>query len=203
MSEAARRHMTLETLGKPTLVLRAATHADIPTLLRWDADPTVIASGSDDPDAVMAWGEDNDWAENIDLYERDVWEYWIAEIDGRPIGAMQLCDPHWESTHYWGEIEPNLRSLDIWIGEPDARGKGYGEMMMRLGIVASFEDPSVTAIVIDPLASNTRAHKFYQRLGFVPTHRQMFGEDDCLVHKLAREDWSNVSLRASEIPKSK
>ena len=41
-------------------------------------DPTVIASGSDDPNAVMAWGEDNDWAENIDLYERDVWEYWIA-----------------------------------------------------------------------------------------------------------------------------
>jgi RimJ/RimL family protein N-acetyltransferase/NTP pyrophosphatase (non-canonical NTP hydrolase) len=137
MSETAPRHIKLETLGKPTLVLRAATYDDIPTLLRWDADPTVIASGSDDPDAVMAWGEDNDWAENIDLYERDVWEYWIAEIDGRPIGAMQLCDPHREPTHYWGEIEPNLRALDIWIGEPDARGKGYGEMMMRLGITAS------------------------------------------------------------------
>jgi aminoglycoside 6'-N-acetyltransferase len=111
-------------LGKPTLVLRAATYDDIPTLLRWDADPTVIASGSDDPDAVMAWGEDNDWAENIDLYERDVWEYWIAEIDGRPIGAMQLCDPHREPTHYWGEIEPNLRALDIWIGEPGCARQG-------------------------------------------------------------------------------
>ena len=203
MTETAPRHIKLETLGKPTLVLRAATHDDIPTLLRWDEDPTVIASGSDDPDAVMAWSEDNDWAENIDLYESDVWEYWIAEIDGRPIGAMQLCDPHREPTHYWGEIEPNLRALDIWIGEPDARGKGYGEMMMRLGITASFEDPSVTAIVIDPLVSNTRAHTFYQRLGFVFVERRMFDEDDCLVHKLTREDWSKRSGQTPETPKSK
>lgn len=186
---SAPRRITFEVVGQPALVLRAATHADIPTLLRWDTDPVVIAAGSDDPNAAIVWGEDNDWANNIDLYERDVWEYWIAELDGRPIGAMQLCDPHREPTHYWGDIEPNLRALDIWIGEPDARGKGHGETMMRLAIVACFEDPRVTAIVIDPLASNTRAQKFYQRLGFVPTHRQMFDEDDCLVHKLTREDW--------------
>ncbi len=202
MSEAP-RHITLEVAGKPTLVLRAATHADIPTLLHWDTDPTIIASASDNPDAATAWGEDNDWVENINLYERDVWEYWIAELDGRPIGAMQLCDPHLEPTHYWGDIEPNLRALDIWIGEPDARSHGYGEMMMRLGIVAAFEDPRVTAIIIDPLASNTRAQKFYQRLGFVPVERRMFGEDDTLIHKLTREDWSKLSSGAHETPKSK
>lgn len=192
----APRHITLEIVGKHTLTLRAATRADIPTLQRWDRDPTVIASTSDDPDAAVAFGDDNDWEENIDLYERDVWEYWIAEVDGRPIGAMQLCDPHREPSHYWGDIEPNLRALDIWIGEPDARGRGYGELMMRLGIVACFEDPAVTAIVIDPLASNSRAHAFYRRLGFLPVERRMFGEDDCLVHKLTREDWSKLSRRA-------
>lgn len=202
MSEAP-RHVTLEIVGKHTLTLRAATYADIPTLERWDRDPTVIASASDDPDATIAWGEENDWVENIDLYQREVWEYWIAEIDGRPIGCMQMCDPHLEPTHYWGDIEPNLRALDIWIGEPDARGKRYGEMMMRLGIVIAFENPAVTAIVIDPLASNTRAHKFYQRLGFVPTERRMFGEDDTLVHKLTREDWSKRSSDTPETVKLK
>ena len=103
---------------------------------------------------------------------------------------MQMCDPHLEPTQYWGEIEPDLRALDIWIGEADARGKGHGEMMMRLAFVRCFSDPLVTAIIIDPLASNARAHKFYQRLGFVPTHRQVFHEeDDCLVHRLTRADW--------------
>ena len=171
--------------------LRPATHGDIPALMRWDADPTVIASTSDDPSATIAFGDENDWVENIDLYEHDVWEYWIAELDGRPIGAMQMCDPHLEPTHYWGEIEPNLRALDIWIGEPAARGRGYGELMMKMGIARCFGEPAVTAIVIDPLNSNTRAHAFYQRLGFVPTHRQTFsdGEDDCLVHKLTRVNW--------------
>lgn len=172
-----------------TLTLRPATHGDIPWLQRWDRDPTVIASTSDDPDASVAFGDENDWKENIDLYDPGVWEYWIAEVDGQPIGAMQLCDPHREPTHYWGDIEPNLRALDIWIGEPDARGKGYGDLMMRLGISRCFADPSVIAIVIDPLASNTRAQRFYQRLGFKPTHRQMFGDDDTLVHRLTREAW--------------
>ncbi len=188
MSKAP-RHITLEIAGKPTLVLRAATHADIPTLLRWDSDPTVIASASDNPDAATAWGEDNDWVENINLYERDVWEYWIAEVDGRPIGAMQLCDPHKEPTHYWGDIEPNLRALDIWIGPAHWLNRGVGTQMMSLMIDRCFAEPAVEAIVIDPLNSNVAAHRFYQRLGFVPEGRRMFDDDDCLVHRLTRADW--------------
>jgi aminoglycoside 6'-N-acetyltransferase len=47
----------------------------------------------------------------------------------------------------------------------------------------------VEAIVIDPLASNTAAIRFYQRLGFVSEGRRMFDEDDCLMHRLTRADW--------------
>ena len=61
--------------------------------------------------------------------------------------------------------------------------------MMRLALEICFADPRVTAIVIDPLASNTRALRFYQRLGFEPVGRRRFGEDDCLVHELTRERW--------------
>lgn len=191
MSEAP-RYMKLEAGGRPVLVLRAATPADIPVLARWDRDSTVIAATSDDPDATIAFGEENDWIQNIDLYQRDIWEYWIAEVDGRPIGAMQLCDPHLEPTRYWGDIGPNLRALDIWIGEPEARGQGHGRMMMRLALACCFENPSVDAVLVDPLASNARAHRFFQRLGFEPVERRMFGEDDTLVHRLSREGWSKL-----------
>ena len=176
------------------VTLRFATPADIPVLERWDLEPHVISASTDNPDIEKAFGEENDWAENIAMHQDDVWEHWIAEVDGRPIGAMQMCDPHLEPTHYWGDVGPNLRALDIWIGEPADRGKGYGEEMMRLGIARSFAKPEVTAILIDPLNSNPRAHKFYQRLGFVPVGRQVFnGEDDCLVHKLTRADWEKAS----------
>jgi len=63
--------------------------------------------------------------------------------------------------------------------------------MMRRAFQLCFAEPAVTAIVIDPLASNTRAHRFYQRLGFKPEGRRMFEDDDCLVHRLTRETWRN------------
>lgn len=169
------------------LTLRRATLADVPTFERWDREPHVIAATTDDRSAEKAFG-DHDWRAEIPK-QSDVDEYLIAELDGRPIGAMQIIDPHREPTHYWGEIEPDVRAIDIWIGDAADHGKGYGETMMRLAFRRCFADPAVTAIVIDPLASNPRAHKFYQRLGFVPVGRRMFGEDDCLVHRLGREAW--------------
>jgi aminoglycoside 6'-N-acetyltransferase len=47
----------------------------------------------------------------------------------------------------------------------------------------------VRGIVIDPLVSNERVHKFYRRLGFKPIGHHMFGDDHCLVHELRRRDW--------------
>jgi aminoglycoside 6'-N-acetyltransferase len=44
-------------------------------------------------------------------------------------------------------------------------------------------------VLIDPLASNTRAHRFYERLGFEFVERRRFGEDDCLVYQLLRARW--------------
>jgi aminoglycoside 6'-N-acetyltransferase len=167
------------------LTLRPAVVADIPLLKAWDREDHVIASTTDDPDADEAH-EGVTWEGEIAM-QCDVYRYFIAELEDRPIGAMLMIDPHLEPTHYWGAIEPNLRALDIWIGPPDMLGKGYGEAMMRQAIDMCFADSTVTAIVIDPLASNTRAHKFYQRLGFKPIERRLFHDkDDCLVMRLER-----------------
>ena len=155
-------------------------------LEQWDTDPDVISATTDDDEVDRAFGG-LDWGRELSL-STDVSYYLIAELDGRPIGAMQVIDPHEEPTHYWGDIEPNLRAIDIWIGAPDDRGKGYGAEMMRLAHELCFADPKVTAIVIDPLASNTRAHAFYRRLGYRPVERRKFGDDECLVHRLSRRD---------------
>lgn len=61
--------------------------------------------------------------------------------------------------------------------------------MMQLAIARCFASPAVTAILIDPLASNTRAHRFYERLGFQCIYRRWFGDDDCFVYRLNRSDW--------------
>jgi aminoglycoside 6'-N-acetyltransferase len=172
------------------LRLRRATLDDVPWLERWDTDPGVIAATTDDDTIERAFGG-LDWRKELGQ-DSDVSYHLIAEVDGRPVGAMQICDPHVEPTHYWGTIEPNLRAIDIWIGAHDDRKKGYGREMMALAHERCFADAAVTAIVVDPLATNTRAVAFYRRLGYVTIERRTFGDDDCLVLRLSRDAWREM-----------
>ena len=170
------------------LFLRPASLADVPHFDRWDMQPHVISATSDDPDEEKAF-EGAVWSEEI-ANDDPASAFYVAEVDGRAIGAMEVIDPPFEQTHYWGaDCAPNTRAMDIWIGEPDCLGKGYGTQMMTIAIDEAFRDPAVEAILIDPLNSNTDAHRFYQRLGFQIIGRRMFDEDDCLVHRLNRVDW--------------
>ena len=88
----------------------------------------------------------------------------IAELNGRPIGFIQIIDPEREESHYWGDAAANLRAIDIWIGSETDLGKGYGTKMMALALARCFDNPSVSAVLVDPLASNTRSHRFYERI---------------------------------------
>ncbi|MCW5924126.1 MAG: GNAT family N-acetyltransferase [Saprospiraceae bacterium] len=78
---------------------------------------------------------------------------------GRPIGFAQIIDPVREETHYWGDVPDNLRAIDIWIGEAEDTRKGCGSDMMRSALRRCFAEPAVAAVLIDPLASNTAAHR--------------------------------------------
>ncbi|MBX2893784.1 MAG: acetyltransferase [Saprospiraceae bacterium] len=161
------------------LQLRPATIADLTLLQHWDEQPHVVESDPND-----------DWEWETELLRTPDWrEQLIAESDGRPIGFVQIIDPAREETHYWGDVPDNLRAIDIWIGAMEDTGKGYGSDMMRAALRRCFADPAVSAVLIDPLASNTAAHRFYQRLGFRFVERRQFGEDDTFVFRLERADF--------------
>ncbi len=164
---------------KHQIQYRDATPADIPLLRHWDEQPHVIAAS------------DDDWQWETELLRAPVWrEMLIAEFDGRPIGFVQIIDPAMEDSHYWGDVPNKLRAIDIWIGEAHDLGKGYGTTMMQLAIARCFANEGVSAILIDPLATNTDAIRFYQRLGFRFVEKRNFDGDECMVHRLAREDWA-------------
>ncbi|PJZ69075.1 GNAT family N-acetyltransferase [Leptospira perolatii] len=162
-----------------SIVLRNAVPEDAQLLRYWDDQPHVLQSDPND-----------DWNWEIELGKAPSWrEQLVAMLKGRPIGFIQIIDPLLEESHYWGEVQANLRAIDIWIGEPFDLGKGYGTKMMEQAIERCFADPNVTAILIDPLASNHRAHKFYERFGFQFLEVRRFNEDDCFVYRLNRTDW--------------
>jgi aminoglycoside 6'-N-acetyltransferase len=162
-----------------TIRLRAASLDDLETLQYWDTQPHVIASDPHD-----------DWRWEEELKRTPAWrEMLIAEMEGTPIGFIQIIDPATEESHYWGTIEPNLRAIDIWIGKQENLGRGYGTEMMKRAIERCFASEEVRAILIDPLSSNTRGHHFYERLGFRFVEAKRFGDDDCFVYRLERDMW--------------
>jgi aminoglycoside 6'-N-acetyltransferase len=58
--------------------------------------------------------------------------------------------------------------------------------MMQQAIERCFADPSVKAILVDPLEGNERAHRFYERLGFEFVVNRSFGDDHCYVYRRSR-----------------
>ena len=154
--------------------------SDLPLVVFWDAQEHVIDS---DP-------KEDDWDWEVELARTPDWrEQLIAEVDGRPIGVLQIIDPAREETHYWGDCADDLRAIDIWIGEESDLGQGFGTRMMELAFERCFADARVAAILIDPLVSNVDAHRFYKRLGFQFLEQRNFGGDECYVYLLTRDKW--------------
>jgi aminoglycoside 6'-N-acetyltransferase len=165
------------------LILRRATPADLATLQHWDEQPHVLAADPDD-----------DWGWETELAREPAWrEQLIADVAGRSIGFVQIIAPDLEESHYWGVIAPGYRALDIWIGAADDLGKGYGTRMMELALARCFADAEVKAVLIDPLATNTRAMQFYETFDFEFVERRQFGPSDCKVYQLKREQHTLAS----------
>lgn len=170
-----------------SLTIRRAIPKDAGLLSVWDEKPHVRAATSDDPSIKEDW----DWVAELAPRD-DGTEFFIALLDDHPIGYLCCIDPARERTGYWGPIGPDLRALDIIIAEEAFLGQGYGTEMMVWMINRCFSDPAVKAILIDPLASNFRAHRFYKRLGFTFQYRHQFdATSDCHVMKLTRANWSH------------
>ncbi|MGD1843232.1 MAG: GNAT family N-acetyltransferase [Thermonemataceae bacterium] len=169
------------------ITLRPATLNDLALVSYWDTKQHVIDCDPDD---------DWDWA--TELNRDPAWrEQLLAMLESVPIGFIQIIDPYHEETHYWGEVAPHKRAIDIWIGEEENLGKGYGTQMMRLAIERCFGDPKVSGILIDPLETNTKAHRFYKRLGFVWLETRTFNDVACYIYELTRQEAHRLGYKVS------
>lgn len=156
------------------LRLRRAAPNDRDLLRRWDAAPHVVAAKGTE-----------DWQWERELARELAWrQQLIAELDGVPFGFLEITDPARDDEQHWGDCAPGLRAIDIWIGEADLLGRGLGTRMLQLALERCFADPCVQAALVDPLASNDGARRFYQRQGFRFVSQRRFGTDDCAVYRL-------------------
>lgn len=164
------------------LKLRPATQDDLTLLRSWDEQPHVVASNPND-----------DWGWEIELGRKLAWrEQLIAEVNGRSVGYLEIIDPALDDEQYWGDIGSGFRAIDIWIGQANDLGRGYGTQMMQLALARCFSEPEVNAVLVDPLVDNLRAHRFYERQGFEFIEWRRFGQDDCHVYQLMRSRYLHM-----------
>ena len=94
-----------------------------------------------------------EWAPDVQRGEHTT--PYIAELEGRPIGYVQLVD-----------VQPNGSwAFDLFLGETDLWGKGLGTEMSCSAIKALLAQ-GARRIVIDPRVVNKRAVRVYEKVGF-------------------------------------
>lgn len=163
------------------ITLRPATINDLDLVEYWDLKQHVFDCDPDD-----------EWNWEMELKYNPEWrEQLIAELNGEPIGFIQIIDPFKEESNYWGNVEQNKRAIDIWIGEENNLNKGYGTKMMKLAIERCFDKRNVSGILIDPLKTNIKAHRFYERLGFEFLGERTFDNSISYIYELRRKPVAN------------
>ena len=164
--------------------LRPAIINDLELVRYWDTKQHVIDCDPDD-----------EWNWEVELNRNPKWrEQFVAELKGIAVGFIQIIDPYLEETQYWGTIEKNKRAIDIWIGEENNINKGYGTIMMKLAIKICFENSMIDGILVDPLKTSSKAHRFYTSLGFEFIEEREFDESVCFIYELKRKNVSTNNI---------
>jgi GNAT superfamily N-acetyltransferase len=148
------------TSGMDTLTIRDACEADLPFITGLIADDA-IAAARDKPTGEEA------------IYQREAFSaivadpchrLLVAEMAGERVGSFQLS------------FIPGVALGGAWRGQiefvrvmSNQRGAGIGEAMMRWAI-AQCEQRGCYLVQLTSDQQRPAAHRFYERLGFVPSH---------------------------------
>jgi len=97
-----------------------------------------------------------------------------------PIGQASLYDVDWDArTAEFGRLL---------IGEPSARGQGFGLEATRALLGFGFDSLGLEQVHLEVFAHNASAVKIYQRCGFQASPRRT--DNPLLFMELTRHDWN-------------
>ena len=146
--------------------LEFATQNDFDAIIAFYGDVTVRTP---DMTVYARWSKGkHPTEEGISAYINEGSMY-IYRERGVIVGAMAVTMYQGEDYHAidWSQQVPDekVAVIHILAVSPDAQGKGFGSEMIREAIRLA-QNNGMQAIRLDALASNTPAHKIYERLGF-------------------------------------
>jgi aminoglycoside 6'-N-acetyltransferase len=152
---------------------------DVALMARWLSDPRVLEfyegrdNPHDEPKVREVFIDDDAGGEEVRC---------ICEWEGRPIGYIQFypVDEEGEGCYDCGP-GPLTYGVDLFIGEPECWGRGIGTALLRLVVDHVVERCGARRVVIDPVVTNVRAIRSYEKCGFrkvkvLPRHEYSEGK---------------------------
>jgi len=142
------------------LEIRAAGHGDVAEIARMFASDTLGGHGdsadpADLPEYMAAFAR-------IEASPNDA--LYVAELDGEIVGTFQVTF----TTTMTGRGSILMRLEAVHTRE-QFRGRGIGEAMVRYAIMVA-RDGGASKMVLSSNKKRSRAHSFYERLGFDRSH---------------------------------
>lgn len=174
----------------PTVALRPVEPADLPSIRVWLNDPELRALIGETRPLSYAAAE-----AYVDKLQRDPTRVWFMVVEratGRAIGECGLLRmmPDWRTT-----------DLSIILGEADSRGRGAGTEAINLLMDYAFGALNFHRIAIGVVGFNSRALRFYERVGFRREGIQRDGYyyqhryHDFVMMSILEEEWRELQGR--------
>jgi RimJ/RimL family protein N-acetyltransferase len=139
--------------------LRRIERTDIPTFVRWFADPEVREFLLINRPISVA--EEEQWFEE-QLRARDTELFAIETLDGVHIGNVGVHKINW--------LQRNAE-LGIVIGEKQYWGRGYGSDALRTAMRFAFGELNLHRLYLTVYEDNGRARRAYAKCGLVEEGR--------------------------------
>jgi GNAT superfamily N-acetyltransferase len=138
-------------------VIRRATRSDVPAIVAMLADDPLGARRERPGDPAYLAAFD---ALDADPHQSLV----VADIDGEPVGTLQLTFIPGMSRR--GATRAQIEAVRV---RADLRGGGLGQRLVRWAIDAAREH-GCALVQLTTDVSRVDARRFYERLGFQPSH---------------------------------
>jgi aminoglycoside 6'-N-acetyltransferase len=146
-------------LVEQIFLIRPMTEADLALLREWRSLPHVS----------QWWGVADGEAEaEAEASAEPGVALWIAELDGRPFAFIQDYDVDASSPHPFDYLPSGARGMDLYIGEPDMLGRGFGAQLVRQHVDYLF-GRGCPAVGMDPHPHNLAARRTFESAGFSVT----------------------------------
>lgn len=102
------------------------------------------------------------------IKEEEPAKCFIVNYESHPVAFIQTykINDYPENVKYFG-VNSTVAGLDLFIGNQDFIGKGFGSLMIKKFIQeVVFIQDDVSSCIVDPEPNNIRAIKAYEKVGF-------------------------------------